>query len=175
MGKKHWLVILGVVGVVLVGLLLTGALGVATALAQETEPTTDVPPSSSDLAAGPDRGRPGPGGFGFFGRGGDWRSTFDAAAEALGMTPVELFTALHDGQTLSEVAEAQGVAIEDVQAAIQAARAESMRQRIEQAVEEGTMSQDQADWLLEGLEQGFFPLRGRGRGWHGNRLPTDGD
>jgi hypothetical protein len=40
-----------------------------------------------------------------------------------------------------------------------------MRDAIAQAVEDGKMSQEQADWLLEGLDKGFLP-RGRGFG-HG--------
>ncbi|MGD2144997.1 MAG: hypothetical protein PVF54_11010 [Anaerolineae bacterium] len=34
---------------------------------------------------------------------------------------------------------------------------EAMRDAITQAVEDGRISQEQADWLLEGLEQGFTP------------------
>jgi hypothetical protein len=101
-------------------------------------------------------------------RGGQW-TMFDTAAEALGLTPEELFAELHAGKTLDEIAEAQGVEMEAVQDALKAARGEAMRQAIEQAVEDGKMSQEQADWMLEGLEQGFAPMgrgfgRGRGRG-----------
>jgi hypothetical protein len=38
-----------------------------------------------------------------------------------------------------------------------AARGEATREAIQQAVEDGTLSQEQADWMLEGLDQGFFP------------------
>ena len=40
--------------------------------------------------------------------------------------------------------------------AIQAARETELRERITQAVEDGTLSQAKADWLLEGLDQGFL-------------------
>ncbi len=49
-----------------------------------------------------------------------------------------------------------------------AARAEGMKEAIEQAVEEGYLTQEQADWMLEGLEKGFMPGRGGfGRGMKG--------
>ena len=103
-------------------------------------------------------------GFGLWG--GSW-TMFDTAAEALGLTPEEFFAELHAGKTLEEIAEAQGVELEAVQEAMNAARADAMREAIEQAVEDERITQEQADWLLEGLEQGFFPM-GRGFGFgHG--------
>jgi hypothetical protein len=92
---------------------------------------------------------------------------FDTAAEALSLTPEELFGELHGGKTLDEVAEAQGVDLETLQEALRAEREEAMRQAIEQAVENGDMTQEQADWLLEGLDEGYMP-HGRGFG-HGRR------
>ena len=42
----------------------------------------------------------------------------------------------------------------------------------EQAVEDGRLSQEQADWLLKGLEQGLFPMgRGFGHGWGEGECP----
>jgi hypothetical protein len=155
-------------GAALVALLLVSLVGVTTVFAQEPTPETEAPFGRRG------RGR-GMGGFGggMFGgaRGGQW-TMFDTAAEALGLTPEELFAELHAGKTLEEVAEAQGVEMEAVHDALQAARGEAMRQAIEQAVEDGKMSQEQADWMLEGLEQGFAPMGmgrgfGRGRGWGG--------
>jgi hypothetical protein len=47
-----------------------------------------------------------------------------------------------------------------------------MQQAIEQAVEDGRLSQEQADWLLKGLEQGLFPMgRGFGHGWGEGECP----
>jgi hypothetical protein len=79
-----------------------------------------------------------------------------AAAEALNMTTDELINALRSGQTLEQLAEAAGVDIEEVQDAIQAAQSEAFRTRIQQAVTDGTITQEHADWLLEGLEKGFI-------------------
>ena len=94
-------------------------------------------------------------GFGLWG--GSW-TMFDTVAEALGLTPEEFFAELRAGKTLKEIADELGIQIEAVQEAIKAARVEAMREGIEQAVENGRISQEQAEWLLEGLEQGFFPM-----------------
>ena len=108
-------------------------------------------------------------GFGLWGR--TW-SVFDAAAEALGLSPEGLFSELHGGKTLDEVAEEKGVDLEAVRDAVQAVRSEAAKEAIQQAVEDGRLTQEQADWLLKGLELGF-PLKGGhmgGRGWGGGRL-----
>lgn len=102
--------------------------------------------------------------FGMWGGGGNWE-VFDAAAEALGMTPTELFEALHSGSTLAEVAEAQGLELEDLQEELASVHQEAARQRIQQAVENGDLSREQADWMLEGMDSGFAPF-GRGPGRH---------
>jgi hypothetical protein len=158
-------------GAALVALLLVGLIGVTAVSAQEPTPEPKVP---FDPAQGRPFGwrgvRGGRGGFGRgmfgLGRGGQW-TMFDTAAEALGLTPEEFFAELHAGKSLDEIAEEQGVDIEVVRDAMNAARVEAMRQAIEQAVEDGNMTQEQADWMLEGLEQGFFPKRGTspGRGF----------
>jgi hypothetical protein len=109
----------------------------------------------------------GPGDFGsnlgggILGRLGEgfW-TMYDAVADALGLTPAALFTELHDGKTVAEIAEEQGVELEAIQDATEAAGVEARKQAIEQAVEAGRLTQEQADWMIEGLEQGFS--RGRG-------------
>jgi len=139
----------------LVLLLLVGLAGGTLVFAQETDPTTVEPGAW--------------GRWGLFGFGGRSWAVFDAAAEALGLSPDGLFAELHDaGMTLTEIAEEQGVDIDAVQDAMNASRAEAQRQAIEQAVEDGSLGQEQADWLLEGLELGFTGGRhGMGRGGFG--------
>ena len=145
--KKRFMILAGAA----LAVVLLGAAVVVPAFAQEETPTPEVPFGC--------RG----GGFGLWG--GSW-TMFDTAAEALGLTPEEFFAELHAGKSLEEIAEAQGVEFEAVQDAINAAQAEAMQQAIEQAVEDGRITQEQADWLLEGLEQGFLPMgRGFGTGW----------
>ena len=88
----------------------------------------------------------------------------DAAAKALGMTTDELTTALQSGKTLEQVAADQGVELQTVKDAISAAHASEMRTQIEQAVTDGTMTQDKANWLLEGLDKGYLDGPGFGPG-----------
>lgn len=80
-------------------------------------------------------------------------------ADQLGMTIDELAAELEAGKTVTELAEEKGVDLE-------AARIEAMKEQIQQAVEDGKISQEQADWMLQGLEQGFMP-GGRGFGFGG--------
>jgi hypothetical protein len=148
MTKK--LMILG--GAVLTVVLLAGAL-VVPALAQEG---ADEPGA-----------RFGCRGWGL-GLGGRSWAIFDTAAEVLGLTPEGLFSELHGGKSLADVAEAQDKDLDAVQEAMGAARAEAMKEGIEQAVEDGRLTQEQADWMLEGHEKGFMPGRGGfGRGMKG--------
>ncbi len=167
---KKWIVVAGMAVTAAAVLFAGGIVGgvvseVAPALAQE-EPVEEPP---CGMWLGLEMGR---GGFGW--RGGLW-TMFDTAAEALGLTPQEFFAESHDaGKSLTEIAEERGVDIPAVYDAMQAARGEAMRERIQQAVEDGSLSQEQANWLLEGLDQGFS-LGGRGFGFgrgHGFGGPT---
>jgi len=88
-----------------------------------------------------------------------------AAAKALGMTIDELSVALKSGTTLEQLATQKGVDIQTVKDAITATRREEMRTRIQQAVSDGTMTQAKADWLLEGLDKGYFDGPGFGFGF----------
>ncbi|WP_104527989.1 hypothetical protein [Blastococcus saxobsidens] len=73
-----------------------------------------------------------------------------AAATALDMTEDELRTALEpEGTTLAEVAEAEGVPVGDLVAALVQAREE----RVTQAVEDGRLTQEEADEVLADVEE----------------------
>lgn len=151
--KKKISILIG--GLLAVAMIISAA-SVTTAYAQDGTPSTPPAGQPSD----------GPGHGGGRGMG---ETELAAAAKVLSMTTDELSTALKDGKTLSELATAAGVDIQDVQDAISAARAIEMRARIEAGVADGTISQEKADWLLEGLEKGF--LDGPGFGFGG---PHDG-
>jgi len=135
MNKK----ILIVIGGLLAALLVVGVVGATSVYAQE-------PTNISLHGRGPDGGR----GFGL----GD--AELEVAAQALGMTTDEVQSALQEGKTLQDLADAAGVDIADVHAAIQAVHETEMRDRIAQAVEDGTITQEKADWLLEGIDKGFM-------------------
>jgi len=147
-----------------------GGVLAGTALAQTETPTPETTPKVAPF---------GWKGFWFGGRGGSFQS-FDAIAEALGLTPTQLFEQLHSGKTLSEIAEAQGVDLAELQKAAEAARVQAMRDAIAKAVEDGRITQEHADWLLQGLEKGYLnkgfgfgrgPMRGGGMHWHGLWAP----
>lgn len=87
---------------------------------------------------------------------------FAIAAQVLGMTTEELQTALEEGQSLSEIAEAQGMDEAAFEAAFQAVAIE----RIDQAVADGDLTEEQATLLKERIENGAPFLGGPGgRGW----------
>lgn len=131
----------------MVVLLVVGALTVAmtgTVLAQEETPT------------------PAPETYGWHGRGGGFgrgiggQVGLEAAAEALGMTADELSLELWGGETLADLAEEAGVDLQEVQDAVIAAQEQAKRETIEQAVEDGNLTREHADWLLEGLDNGYW-------------------
>jgi transcriptional regulator with XRE-family HTH domain len=153
-----------IIGGLVIGLMLIGIAGATIAYAQDGTPPT--PPADGQF------GRHGLGDKHGFLR----DAELTAAAEALGMTTDELSTELQNGKTLEELAEEAGVDYQVVQDAISAARAEEMRQWIEQSVTDGTISQEKADWLLEGLEKGFLDGPGFGFGFkHGLGGPPPAD
>jgi polyhydroxyalkanoate synthesis regulator phasin len=94
----------------------------------------------------PDRGfEEGIGHPGFaFGFGG-----ISTVAESLGIGEDELRAALADGQTIADVAEEQGVDVQDVVDEIVAAQ----RERLDEAVAEGHLTQEEADEFLAGAEE----------------------
>jgi transposase len=133
-------------GVALIVLLLAGLGGAAFVFAQE--PTPPIP--FGWHGGGRGMGGFGRGGFGWAG-GGQW-TVFDTAAEALELTPEELFSELHAGKSLDEIAEARGVDVQTVYDAMNVARAEAEKQALPQAVEDGRITQEQADQMIERLE-----------------------
>ena len=91
---------------------------------------------------------------------GDWK-IYDAVAEALKLSPRQLFELLHGGMTLKQVVEAQGVDMQVVQDAVKAARETQARVAIQKALDDGKITKERADWMLKGLENG----------WRSPRLP----
>lgn len=108
----------------------------------------------------------GPGGrMGRLGLGPLHEERLAIAADALGMEVEELQAALDDGQTLAEIAEAQGMDEE----ALQTALTEALDTYLEQAVEDGELTQAQADVIRERVDDAlpFFlggPRPGFGAG-----------
>lgn len=84
----------------------------------------------------------------------------DVAAEALGMTAGELRAALAVNRTLDAVAQAQNVPLEDVVAALEADR----MARIDQAVADGLLTEEQAQALRDMLSAAQTAARRLGMG-----------
>jgi hypothetical protein len=79
------------------------------------------------------------------GLGGD----LSTVAESLGIDEDELRSALEDGRTIAEVAEEEGVEVADVVDDIVAAQ----RERLDEAVADEHLTQEDADALLDGAEE----------------------
>ena len=98
-------------------------------------------------------------------------AALDAVAELLGMTPEEVTSAIQDdGKTLQELADEAGVDMQEIKDTLGELHDANLRERIETALDEGNLTQDEADWLLEGLDNGyleklgkFFAKRGGGK------------
>lgn len=72
-----------------------------------------------------------------------------AAADAIAIGPVELVEQLREGQTIAEVAESNGVAVSDVVDAVVAA----LQERLDSAVDNGWITQEQADERAADLQE----------------------
>ena len=72
----------------------------------------------------------------------------ETAAEAIGIEEADLRAALEDGDTIADVAEANGVSADDVIDALVDAKAD----RIAEKVEEGSITQEEADEKLANYE-----------------------
>lgn len=154
-------------------LLIPLALGLALVLvvagavfAQNSTPganATPVPGTTTPGTTAPGLGK-GFGPFGMF-RGGqnNWTG-FDALAKALNLTPTQLFDQLHSGKTLADIAKAQGVDLTAVQNAMKTAQQDAFKAAIAQAVKDGKITQAQADWLQQGLSNGWLGKGGFGFG-----------
>jgi len=137
---------------------LVAVAGVTVVSAQEEPATPDVPAQGLGRAWGH-------GGRGI-GRGlmaVDEETMHAAIAEALGITVDEFEAAIADGTRLSELAAELGVDLADVQEAMQAVHEAALQQ----AVEEGLITQEQADAFGGRLGQmgngnAFGPRRGFG-------------
>jgi hypothetical protein len=73
----------------------------------------------------------------------------ETVSELLGLTHEEIETQRHDGKSLVEIAEAQGVRADALVEAILDAKGEAVQQK----VEDGSLTQEQANLMLQQMEQ----------------------
>jgi lambda repressor-like predicted transcriptional regulator len=97
-----------------------------------------------------------PGGPGRFGPGRHEMAGFGLSifAEALDMSEADLMSALREGKTIAAIAEEQGVDLSTLKASV----LESVKERLDQAVQDGRMTQAQADKATTWLESNFDTL-----------------
>lgn len=80
--------------------------------------------------------------------------SLDAAASQLGVTKAELRTALRDGRTLADVAEAEGKSVDGLVDAL----VEDATQKLDEAVDDGRLTEAQQQELLGSLEERMTDL-----------------
>ncbi len=94
-----------------------------------------------------------------------------AVAKKLGLTYTELTIALQNGQTVAQLAQAKGISLD----ALKTAAFDAMKTSFAELVKQGVMTQEQADWMLDRMDdmpmfnfdQGFGPGMMNGRGMMG--------
>jgi hypothetical protein len=134
-------------------LTVTALAGAGLAFAQE--PTPPAPDSAPCYGCGGwgMRGGWGGGSGGVLslskGRGWYGMGLIDALAELTGLEPADLYSELQEGKTLLEVADAHSVSANQLVKTTLASRAKVLQQRIEA----GYLTQEQADWMLEHMEE----------------------
>ncbi len=133
--KKRWFTLLGVLGVV--GLLLAGTAG--TVAAWRGGPPTGITPGSGIAPVGV-------AGAGYAARGSVGSPVF-VLSELTGLSTVEIAEQLADGATLAEIAEANGITLDAFVDALLEPRVEWLNE----AVSNGTMTQEYADTILDHL------------------------
>ena len=74
---------------------------------------------------------------------------FGLISEVLGLTPEEIKSQLQDGKTMADIAAAQGFTEEELKDAMLAA----MTEQLQQKVAEGIITQEQADRILERMQE----------------------
>lgn len=135
---------------------IVAALGISSAaFAQNTTTPTPTAPMAPKMQRGGN-------GFGLRSQ-----AALEAAAKALGMTTDDLSAQLWGGKTLADIATAKKVDLATVKTAVEAAmqaeqkaaeatRLAETKTAIQAAVTAGTITQAKADWLLEGLNKGYW-------------------
>ena len=83
------------------------------------------------------------------GRGWYGMGLIDALADLTGLEPADLYAELREGKTLLEVAEDHDFSAEQLAEAAISSRAQVLQQR----VEAGYLTQEQADWMLEHMRE----------------------
>jgi hypothetical protein len=101
---------------------------------------------------------------------GDPPRPHELLADLLGIPEEELWEEMQDGKSLEDLAEAAGIDPDEILQTLQDARDGYFKSRLEEALKNGDISEDQYNWMLEGFENGFLG-GGRGPGgFHGRGM-----
>jgi len=92
--------------------------------------------------------------------GGAHEQVWTAIAKELGLTFDQLQTEL-ETKTLAQLAEAKGVNLEKLQEVAKTAH----KAALNKLVEEGKLTREQADWMIQRMDTASFPMFGQGRGF----------
>jgi hypothetical protein len=144
--------IIGISVVAVLAVLVFGIVGLA--FAQDSTPTQPVQANPNGQAAGVmGGGRWGGqrGGRMAPGSGLLHDQVVASLADAFGMAPEALQARLDNGETLWQVAESLGWTSEQLQTAMLDARSAALQQ----ALADGSMTQEQADWMAQRMNQGW--------------------
>lgn len=164
--KNKWLIV-GISIVALAALALGGLVWAGTAYAQsQTPPVPGYPrgmmggqydgngmmgASGTQDGYGMMDGYGTPGGYGMMGAGGYGpmhEYMVDALADTLNLTPEEIQSRIDAGETPWQIAQAQGMSEEEIQQLMLDAHDKAL----DAAVEAGTLTQEQADWMDQHME-----------------------
>jgi uncharacterized protein YidB (DUF937 family) len=150
--------LLAVSAIVVLAVLILGVAGFAYAQSQ-TPPPPDAPYGRGMMGGWGNRGY-GPGMMGRWGQGGYGpmhEYMEDAFAEALGISHEDLEAKLDAGETMWTIAQAQGFSDDETAKLMVDARTKAL----EKAVADGVLTQEQADWMIQHMQQaqdaGFGP------------------
>ena len=94
---------------------------------------------------------------------GDTPNRMEILTELLGMTEDEIRESFQAGKSLEDLAEEAGVDFDKLKASLQETWEDNFREHFQEAIANGDLTKEHADWLTEGLEKGFL---GEGR-WFG--------
>jgi len=162
---RKWVIGVGI-GVVAIGLVAGGAAFAAT---RDTDRTAAL--EAGDNAYLPFMGRMGAfnqGGVGLRGIAGNLHGyVFQAVAESLNLSAEDLEAKLRDGQSLTEIAKEQGVAEDEMPSLLKEAQSKALQA----AVDDGVLTQAQADWMKDHPALQRMLEGGRMRGGWGMRSP----
>ena len=135
-----------------------------------------TPGSGTGQSYGPGMmgGRYGWGMMGGSGYGAMHQFMVDALAKELGMTSADLQAALQAGKTPYQIGQEKGLSADQITALMQKVHDEALKQ----AVASGTLTQQQADWMDQHMEQmwanGFGPGVGGCPGFRGQSSSNPG-